>query len=152
MSFADNSSQTVNQTVQEPELHNVDDFYYAVSIAQTVIAIIGIIFNSLNIYVLVCLIRRRRGVSPTYHLLLAMGIADLTVLAMIAFVYLQVYTRDPPLKLQDLTDEHLDYFHILHYLWTLPINLFSISSNWLVVATTVFRFLAVAFPMKVCQW
>lgn len=49
MSFADNSSQTVNQTDQELELHNVDGFSYAVIIAQTVIAING------NIYwLLVC--------------------------------------------------------------------------------------------------
>ena len=128
-------------------------FYYYVGIFQSLLALIGILFNGLNLYVLISLVRRGRGISPTYHLLIAMGVADLMVLLAIGFFNLSVYSRNPPILLYKTLDEgHSDFYHILHYMWWFPGNPFSIASNWLVVATTVFRFLAVAFPMKVCQW
>jgi len=131
---------------------SVGKLYFATAIVQTVIALIGIVFNVLNLFVLIQLVRRRRSISPTYHLLIAMGVADLMVLFFFSFFVLNVYTRTPPLLFMDLSDDHADYFHVLHYIWYFPANPFSIASNWLVLATTVFRFLAVAFPMKVCQW
>lgn len=130
----------------------LDDFYYSIGIVQALIAVVGMVFNALNIYVLVHLVRKRRGISPTYHLLIAMGVADLMVLFGMSFFSLNVYARKPPLKFSDLSDDHSDFYHVLHYVWPFTVNPFSIASNWMVVATTVFRFLAVAFPMKVCQW
>lgn len=136
--------------------HVPDDMRRLYKIAgsiQCVIAVIGIIFNVLNIYVLVKLVNRRHGVSPTYHLLIAMGVADLMVLFFNTFFLLNAYVaRKDVLLFYDLTDEHHSFYHVLHYIWVFFLNPFSLSSNWLVVATTFFRYLAVAFPMKVCQW
>ena len=155
MSCNDNSTTPLigcNGSAQSRYPPNLDQLFLSMSITQAILAIVGVIFNLLNIYVLVTLIHKRRGVSPTYHLLLSMGIADFSVLSIFSIFMFSVYTREKPLKFQDLAESHHDYFHILHYLWSFPINIFTIASNWLVVATTVFRFLAVAFPMKVCQW
>lgn len=128
------------------------EFFYIVSVIQATISLIGVVSNLLNIYVLVNLVRRRKGVSPTYHLLIAMGVADLSALFMVAFYYMNTYTSTPPLLHPDLSDEHHDFHHLLLNMWFFFVNPFSLASNWLVVATTIFRFLAVAFPMKACQW
>lgn len=148
------TNYTINVTTEVPHSDSgeLDSLFNCVGITVSVIALIGVVFNLLNIYVLVKMVRRRRGISPTYHLLIAMGIADLLVLVIISFFYLNVFARNPPLHFSQLHDGHHDFYHVLHYIWNFAANPFSIASNWLVVATTIFRFLAVAFPMKVCQW
>lgn len=151
----DSYFNNTNGTSVVPDLFTDDvrQLFKVVGCIQSFICIVGIVFNILNIFVLVKLVTRRRGVSPTYHLLIAMGVADIMVLFFTSLYLISAYVaRDKVLLFYDLTDEHSDYYHVLHYIWMFPTNLFSISSNWLVVATTFFRFLAVAFPMKVCQW
>jgi len=119
---------------------------------QSAIGLVGLLFNTVNIFALIRLILRRHGMSPTYHLLLAMGIADFFVLFFYLIYSLTMFARRRPLLFLDLTDDHHDWTHVLMYIWYFPTNIMMLSSNWCVVATTMFRFLAVAFPMKVSNW
>lgn len=140
---------TPSTTASERDLRSM---FFVMGIIKAAVSILGIVFNFLNIIVLSQLIRRRRDVSPTYHLLLAMGIADMMVLFFVGLFNLSVYTRWPPIEFYDLDDTHADYFHVVHYIWMFPANVFVLFSHWLVVSTMIFRFLAVAFPMQACQW
>lgn len=142
------TSTPTNPSISEAMTHLI----FVIGTISAVICLIGIVFNILNLFVLIQLVRRRRGVSPTYHLLIAMGVADMLTLTFAGVFLLTSYVRSPPLPYTALTDEHSDFYHVIHRTWFYPTNICSLSSNWLVVATTVFRFLAVAFPMKVCQW
>lgn len=149
----DTFSNITSNITSSPDDSDTRNLYRVVGIVQAIICLVGIVFNILNIYVLVKLVTRRRGVSPTYHLLIAMGVADIMVLFFIGLYVTSVYVaRHQILLWTDLADEHHDFYHLILNLWMFPANLFSMASNWLVVATTFFRFLAVAFPMKVCQW
>lgn len=148
---ADSNDIVYNQSAQDSDEAELDRIFVAMGVIKSVVSTVGFVLNLLNIIVLSQLIHRRR-VSPTYHLLLAMGITDLAVLFFIALFNLSVYTRWPPIEFYDLSDEHGDYFHVLHYIWMFLANMFVLCSHWLVVATCiVFRFLAVAFPVSTCR-
>ncbi|XP_067939242.1 probable G-protein coupled receptor B0563.6 [Watersipora subatra] len=121
---------------------------YITGTISCIITLLGVIFNVLNIYVLVSLVRKRKNPPNTYYLLIAMGVADFLVMFFYGWFTYSVYTRKPPLDFNDLTDEHSDYYFLMLYLWYFPVNPCSLASNWIIVATTVFRFLAVVFPLK----
>lgn len=68
-------------------------------IISAVISLIGIVCNSLNIIVLIRIIRKL-STSPIYHLLLAIGVGDLMALIFLAIYYITMFFRWPPILYQ----------------------------------------------------
>ena len=66
---------------------------------MTLVSSIGVIGNALNIVVLVKLLRKSNQ-TPIYHLLLAMGVADLISLFLSTVYTLTMFTSWPPLLFQ----------------------------------------------------
>lgn len=66
---------------------------------QTLVSTVGIVGNSLNIIVMMGAVRKRDH-SPIYHLLLAMGVADLISLLFSTIYTLTMFTSWPPLLWQ----------------------------------------------------
>lgn len=123
-------------------------FFVMLGVVATIVCFLGLVGNIMNAGVLALLSRKWR--SPTYTILLALSFADLTIMIVYLTFSLTFFVRRPPvIRPADVPADASDFSVFLYYTWTFAINIAVCASNWLVVAVTFFRFLAVYFPMKV---
>lgn len=111
--MAEREGEIYNSTTQSCLLCNTStrntstestDLFLTFSICGNIsalISLVGVIGNALNTAVLVGIIKRNKtSQTPVYHLLLAMGIADMMSLLCVFIYCVTMFTRWPPLLWQ----------------------------------------------------
>lgn len=139
-------SNATNSTVSAEQLQ-----FIMSGVVSSIICLVGITGNFLNIAVLLRLMKRT--VSPTYNMLLALAVSDLFVMTIFATTAFTLFARQPPIiHPHDMPTDASNFHILLYYTWHIAGNTAACASNWLIVVVTLLRFLAVQFPMKVGVW
>lgn len=120
-------------------------------VVASIICIAGIAGNSLNIVVLLSLMKK--SASSTYTMLLALAVADLCVMTVFTTAAFTLFARHPPITHPtDMPPDASNFHVLLYYTWPIAANTAACASNWFVAVLTLHRYLVVHFPMKMGSW
>lgn len=139
---------------KDPYGADVLQFYLILNgLSGSMICCFGIIGN---IFSIVIFSRMSRAFSSSTNIiLLAIAVTDLMVLSLYIlydFVCI-VLPPSPIIDFHHIQKKHVGTFmYFLYYTWLYPANMFITASNWCTVSVMVFRFIAIYFPLKACQW
>lgn len=123
-----------------------EDFQYPQGIITLIIAIIGIVFNILNIVVL----SNHKMRSPVNLLLMFLSVAEIGLLTLY-IPYVIIFNLTAPADVpQYVTPNQAKAKYFLFYI---NASVFlHISATWLIITTAFFRFLLVQFPILGVKW